>query len=429
MSLSAPARDLIYNFISSQIELEKLSLNALNQYIYTNPELRHEEHKAHDFLTSILEKLDFVVTRHAHGLKTAFRAEFSAKGGGRNIAVNAEYDALPGLDKHACGHTTAAVATAISVAGALKHFSLPGTITLLGTPAEEGGGGKITMLQNHAYENIDACLMTHPSHLSQVYFRSIAGLTDLSITYQGRKAHSGIAPWDGVNSLDAITLMWASVGLMRQQLMPTDRVSGVITDGGAANNVCPDFSKGSFGIRAENVGRLEVVKEKVLNCARGAAKATGCECGVIDDGWLYADVRTNDVIAGRYEAHLEMLGRPWVEGKDEQKRNVFGGGTDMGNVSYVVSFPAASVLMVPSIHPTFDIGCKEGCHTNEFYEAAGTYHAFEECLLSAKGMAFSAIDIMLDDEVYGDMKEEFEAMKKDIGDCKAIFGNTALNSA
>ncbi|RPB05388.1 hypothetical protein L873DRAFT_1832640 [Choiromyces venosus 120613-1] len=404
------------------IDLQKPVLNSVNQYIYTNPELRHEEHKAHDYLTSFLENQDFVVTRHAHGLKTAFRAEFSVKGGeGKNIGVNAEYDALPGLDKHACGHNliaTAAIATALSLARALKHFALPGTITLFGTPAEEAGGGKITMLHNGAYDNIDACIMTHPSNRSQIYLRSIAGLTNLSITYRGRKAHSGIAPWDGVNSLDAITLMWASVGMMRQQLMPTDRVSGVITDGGAANNVCPDFSKGSFGIRAESVGRLEVVREKVLGCARGAGVATGCECVILEDGWLYADVRTNDVIAGRYAQHLEMLGRPWLEGKDEQKRQVLGGGTDMGNVSY----------FVPSIHPTFDIGCKEGCHTNEFYEAAGTEHAFEECLISAKGMAFSAIDIMMDDQIYEDMKKEFEEMKKIIGDPKAIFGSSTLNS-
>ncbi|KAG0644003.1 amidohydrolase [Tuber brumale] len=423
MHPNTPERVQIYNFISSQIELEKSALNTLNQYIYTNPELPHEEHSTHDVLTSVFEGVDFVVTRHAHGLETAFRAEYSVKGreGGRNIGVNAEYDALPGPDKHACGHNliaTAAVATATSLARALKHFSLPGTITVLGTPAEEGGGGKITMLQNHAYDNIDACLMTHPSNRSQAYLRSIAGLTNLSITYHGRNAHSGIAPWEGVNSLDAITLMWTSVGLMRQQLMPTDRVGGVITDGGVGNNVCPDFSKGSFGIRAESVERLEVVKEKVLGCARGAATATGCECEVVEDGWLYADIRTNDVIAGRYAAHLEMLGRPWAEGKNEQKRNVFGGGTDMGNVSYVV----------PSIHPTFDIGCKEGCHTDEFYEAAGTYHAFEECLVSAKGMALSAIDIMLDDGVYSEMKKEFEDMKKSIGHCKANFGNSTLNT-
>jgi metal-dependent amidase/aminoacylase/carboxypeptidase family protein len=248
--------------------------------------------------------------------------------------------------------------------------------------------------------------MAHPTNYSQAYLTTAACLTNADVSFHGRKAHAGLAPWDGVNSLDAITLMWQAVGLLRQQLMPTDRISGVVVDGGAANNVCPDYSKGSFGLRAETVGRLAELKEKFVNCARGAATCTGCTCTVDVNGWLYADLRTNDVLGDRYAEHMVRLGRPFPDGKEEQKRRPFAVGTDQGNVSYVV----------PAIHPTYDIGCVEGCHTNEFYEAAGTERAFEECLLRAGGLACCAIDVLMDDEVYERMKEEFEELKKRVGD-------------
>jgi metal-dependent amidase/aminoacylase/carboxypeptidase family protein len=141
------------------------------------------------------------------------------------------------MDYHKDLIATSAIASGLAISRALKKFSIPGTVTVLGTPAEEAGGGKITMIRNGAYKDVDACIMTHPSNYSQIYLSTIAGLTNVDVVFHGRKAHAGIAPWDGVNSLDAITLMWQAVGLLRQQLMPTDRISGVIVDGGAANNV------------------------------------------------------------------------------------------------------------------------------------------------------------------------------------------------
>lgn len=239
----------------------------------------------------------YEVRRKTYGLETSFEIEYKHGDGGKIVVFNAEYDALPGVG-HACGHNLIATASISAFAATVETMKAKFpehqgyTIRLLGTPAEEGGGGKLKLLDAGAYKDVDACLMVHPVTLGHndgsVQGTQIAGPegflanNKIRVRYSGTTAHAAGAPWEGVNALDAVVSAYVNISMLRQQILPTQRVHGIISDGGYRPNVIPNTATLEYYIRSPDSKSLKVLTDKVLNCFEGAAKATGCK---VDYEW------------------------------------------------------------------------------------------------------------------------------------------------
>lgn len=376
---------------SADTDLREISLN-----IHAHPELNFEEHHAHRLLTDYLETQGFEVTRSAFGMPTAFSAV--AGSGSPRVAILCEYDALPEIG-HACGHNLiaiAGVAAALGVKAALQPGR--GTVVVLGSPAEEGGGGKILLIERGAFDGVDAAMMLHPSPSSSAWGNLIA-LQQLQVDYYGRNAHAGSNPWTGVNALDAMVLAYSSISAMRQQIRPTDRVHGVITQGGVKPNIIPDHTSAEFYIRSATVGQLDELRRKVTGCFEGAGTATGCRLELRAVGEPYSEVITNDVLA---EAYCENMERIEVRLPTRADSNgLRGASTDMGNVSH----------LVPSIHPMFAIPTEAANHTPGFTVAAATREAHVATLKAAAGLAMTALDVLTNHDVLEAARREFASTR------------------
>lgn len=283
------AEQLLAN-VSATITKHNTAFAEVNQKIHDNPELRYEEYQAHDNICNLLERLGYQVTRHAYGLATSFEASYGS--GGRVIVFNAEYDALPGIG-HACGHNliaTSSIAAFIATAEALKNSNAPGRVRLLGTPAEESGGGKIKLIKAGAYRGVDACLMAHPGpadmkKMSTSATPSVDGVSatrslarkQVKVDFIGKNAHAGLNPWDGRNALDAVVASYVNISLLRQQLPPTARIHGVIRQGGNEPNIIPDSASLEYFIRDSTASSVDNLAKKVEQCFQAGAIATGCE--------------------------------------------------------------------------------------------------------------------------------------------------------
>jgi amidohydrolase len=253
--------------------------------IHSHPELGYAEHHAHETLTTYLRSQGLEVTPHAFNLPTAFLSEFGS--GGRVVAFNAEYDALPDIG-HACGHNLIAMgslAAYLSTVAALKASPIPGRVRLLGTPAEEGGGGKLRVISAGAYEDVDACLMTHPyspipakyGDAAGVAYGTCAASVKFTANFTGKPAHAAATPFEGVNALDAAVLAYNGISMLRQQIRDGERIQGVILEGGTAPNIITSRSLLSYNVRSSTIkGALEL-HDRVVKCFEGAAVATGCK--------------------------------------------------------------------------------------------------------------------------------------------------------
>jgi amidohydrolase len=249
-------------------------LTEVSRWIWKHPELGYEEEGAHKHLTDFLEQEGFDVERGYKKLATAFRATYTHGSGGRTFAFCSEYDALPGVG-HACGHNLIAVAGVAALLGmraAMKKHGIDGTAVLLGTPAEEGGMGKAVLLDRGGFKGVDACMMVHPvgdyagvAPGTACVIPTLA-VRELGVEFFGRPAHAGVAPWEGVNALDAVHLAYASISALRQQLHPTDKVHGIITHGGKAPNIVPDYTAMRYFIRAKTAKDVEELLAKVKAC-------------------------------------------------------------------------------------------------------------------------------------------------------------------
>lgn len=261
-------------------------LHTLNRSIHSNPEVGFEEHHAHSTITTFLRKHGFTVTTAAYNLPTAFEATIGETG--PLIIFCAEYDALPTIG-HACGHNliaTSSLAAFIAASTALIRLSIPARIRILGTPAEEGGGGKVVLLDSGAFSDpaLLAALMAHPipSHTYAPTYTGLAGLKliachKLRVEFRGKTAHAGAEPWAGVNALDAAVAAYTSVSMLRQQMRPEDRVHGVFEDGGTVPNVIPGYARLNYYVRAPTIARADELLGRVKECFEGAARAAGCE--------------------------------------------------------------------------------------------------------------------------------------------------------
>ena len=261
----------------------------VNKVLHDNPELAFKEFIAHDTLTAYLEKLGFNVKRSTHGLETSFEATLGE--GGRQVVICCEYDALPGIG-HACGHNliaTSSIAAFLGAAHALSTLKIPGRLRILGTPAEENGGGKAILIKNGAFnppEDIAAAIMAHPlaAPSLQGKFSNYSGLAGLlflgshkfRVEFHGKTAHAAGEPWNGTNALDAAVAAYTNAAILRQQIRPDERIHAIILEGGVASNVIPDHTLMSWAVRAPAMARCDKLFERVKNCIEAAALATGC---------------------------------------------------------------------------------------------------------------------------------------------------------
>jgi amidohydrolase len=371
-------------------------LRALSLDIHAHPELNFEEHHAHAALTKFLAARGFEVEPGAYGMETAFVARTGS--GGPTIAVLCEYDALPGIG-HACGHNLIA-ASGVATGLALKAALGPGegTVLVLGSPAEEGGGGKVKMIDAGAFDGVDAAMMLHPSPRDAAWANVIA-IEQYRVSYSGRNAHASAMPWEGINALDAIVMAYQSIAVMRQQLRPTDRVHGVILEGGLKPNIIPDRTLAEYYIRARNAKELEELRGKILPCFEAAATATGCTVDIESQGLPYTDLVNNDRLCEAYAENMSTL-ELQLPNKTQSLGGV-GASTDMGNVSYVV----------PSIHPMFGIPTEAANHTPGFTAAAATPEAHRAMIRAATALALTALDAYLKPGVLEAAKDEFKKMK------------------
>ena len=370
-------------------------LLRLSHGIHAKPELAFEEREAVALLSESIRQSGLEVETGAYGLETAFAAEFGSGDAGC-VAILAEYDALPEIG-HACGHNIIASA---AVGAGLALFALadrlPGRVRILGTPAEERGGGKELMARKGAFEGVDAAMMVHPAGANLVTMPSLA-CTEVEVRYRGRASHASAMPEQGINALDALVIAYQAIGALRQHIGIFERVHGIITDGGQAPNIVPENAAGRFYVRAANAGELTALKTRVDNCFQAGAKATGAE---LESSWSkidYLDIRFNEPLAESYRANAEALGREFFP--IEKVPIGLAGSTDMGNVSY----------RVPSIHPMIasaPLLCS--IHNPEFEQWAGGEMGDEAAIDGAKALAMTAVDYLCDPELRRRVRESFE---------------------
>ncbi|KAJ5409070.1 hypothetical protein N7509_002953 [Penicillium cosmopolitanum] len=390
-------------FVSQAIDSASTELRRLNLEIWNNPELKFKEEKACKLLTEWLQSQGWTVNTGVYGISTAFEARFSVLGGGRTMCYNAEYDALPEIG-HACGHNliaTSTLASGVGVASAMKQFNIPGTLVIIGTPAEETGGGKYIMANNGAWKDCDIVIMTHP----MPGFSSSQMLTKASwkfrAKFHGRGSHAGAAPWDGANACDAIVMAYNGLALLRQHVKKTESIQSIILEAGKAVNVIPDYSEGHFSLRAEDSVSVEKLRERVIPIFHSAAAATGCTVELFWDA-LYEDVVNNMALANRYTNYmLNGLDFDPAEFVDPatQPKAAMGGSSDFGNCSY----------LKPGIQTLFKINATNMPHTPEFQQAAGSEYAHTEALRAGKANAMVGIDVLLNDEFYQAAQREWES--------------------
>ncbi len=365
-------------------EVDRLAdrlIDASHQ-IHAHPELNFEEVFAHDLLTGILDDVGLAPQRHAYGVGTAFEAR--AGSAGPDIAVLCEYDALPGIG-HACGHNVIATAgLGAGLAAAVLADEVGGQIRIMGTPAEEGGGGKIEMARNGAFQGLTAAMMVHPADADLVRMNCIA-IQEMYVQYDGKAAHAAAAPHEGRNALDAAVLGYMNVATLRQHILPTERLHGIFTKAGDKANIVPAQTTMTWMVRSPTVASLQPLKERVVACLDASAMATGCTCSIRWQGVTYADMIDNGPMVQSYVHNATRLGRT-VDDPRVVGRAVVGS-TDMGNISY----------LVPSIHPMIKVA-PDGVpiHTPEFAEWARSDSGDLAVLDGAKAMAMTVIDLWTD---------------------------------
>jgi amidohydrolase len=375
MDAKRKAQETIHTYQQTLIEL--------SHRIHDHPELGFAEEQASRWITEVLANAGLEVETGIGDLPTAFRAR--AGNGPFHLAFCAEYDALPTIG-HACGHNLmAAMAAGAGIAAAQVADDLGLTIEVIGTPAEEVGnaGGKILLLERGAFAGIHAAMLVHPYPMP---FDDIGEVTLASVHfevhYTGKASHAGAAPEQGINAADAMTIAQVAIGLLRQQLPSTVRISGVVTEGGEAANIIPSHTSARYNLRAPTLEELLDLRAKVTRCFEAGALATGAHLEIVGGDKPYAQMVHHAAMSELYQRNAEALGRVV-----QQAPRSGGGGTDMGNISQVI----------PSIQPHIGINCLPAInHQPEFAAACVTPEADQAVLDGALAMAWTSIDLALD---------------------------------
>jgi amidohydrolase len=381
--------------------------------LWENPELNYEETFAAGLLADYLEQSGAVVERDFCGIPTGFKATADTGVEGPTVAICCEFDALPGIG-HACGHNLIAEATVAGFVGAQAGLAAgagAGKLVLIGTPAEEGGAGKVEMIKRDGFADVDMAMMVHPGPGATLYTAGNA-MEMVDIIYRGRNSHAAGAPWDGVNALNAVIQAFNNVDAMRQQFKPSWRVHGVITEGGVKPNIIPDDCRAQWYIRALTVDDVAELRSKVEGCFQGAALSTGCE---LEMEWkadsaaedyttgchMYANMVSNGAMCEAFRDNWDALGQPaWPTMEEDIQKTASGGGsTDMGNLSHYL----------PSIHPSFKIDTKFGNHHPGFTEYTCKPHNLETARAAGKSVALTCLDLLATPALVSAAKAEFEA--------------------
>ncbi|KAJ4469583.1 hypothetical protein J3R30DRAFT_3661636 [Lentinula aciculospora] len=375
--------------INSILDELQPELYTLSMAIHDHPEIAFQERYARDTLIAFMRRHEFNITSEYLGLETAWRAEYSYGSGGKVIGINSEMDALKRIG-HACGHNLIAASgcgIAVALKAVLETHDIPGKVILLGTPAEECGGGKILLLQRGAYDEMDFCLMSHPGpgHPHSFDIGSTTAVQTFEVEYLGTGAHAGVAPWEGINALDAAFLAYSSLSVLRQQMKPTHRSHGIVEGRDWISNVIPDNARLRWQVRAPTYDELSVLADRVRKCFEAAALATGCTVK-IDQELPYYDLKNNLVLARIFSRVVQTKYGQSVTTNDSAAS------TDFGNVSYCVTSVAI---------PTEPHG---GNHTPAFTKASATKEAHAAAMIATRGLALTALCILQNDELFQEMK-------------------------
>lgn len=387
-----PHADLLKEHVREEIFAHREDLISLSRELHSEPELGWQEHRSSQRVGERLGAAGFEVTQPYLGLETALHAVHpSGAAAGRDsanagaaphlrIGIMAEYDALPGLG-HACGHNLISAITVGAATGLSRVAEALGLqVEVFGTPAEEGGGGKIDLLERGAFEGLDLAMMAHPGPVDVARADPLA-VAHWAVSYHGRAAHASAFPTEGVNAADAFTIAQVAIGLLRQQLPATTRVHGVVLEAGTAPNSIAGSARGRWYVRAKDLEELERVEQQVRACFEAGALATGCRLEMELESKPYASFKRVDELDALYTANAERLGR--VFRPDHPGARMANASTDMGNVSQAV----------PSLHPYVGLDCYPVLnHQAEFADATLGPVAEQALLDAATALAWTAID-------------------------------------
>lgn len=377
-------------------------LIELSDDIFAHPELRFEEHHAKKVITELLEQHGMDVDHGVANLPTAFAAHVPGHKSSPRIGILSEYDALPEIG-HACGHNligTSGVGAFLVLASVADELN--GSVALYGTPGEEGGGGKITMLEADTFDTLDTVIMTHPFHKESMVDTPFLASTGLTLKFHGKPSHAAAAPEHGINAVDALVNTYVAVNGMRQR-MPSDvNICGIITSGGSAANVIPDYAELFYIVRADNWHKAQDAVDTIIQIAEGSSAAIGAsvESEMMKNQHaefqFYTETKHNPVLEDVFRENLEEIGVnvvPW-------SKDMGIGSTDFANVSYEI----------PGMHLMLKLdGTDSPPHTREFAEAAGSEHGRKWLREAILAMAFSAIDILHKEDTLDRVKKEFAA--------------------
>jgi amidohydrolase len=375
---AAKASDELKARVGDRIDGVESALITLSNTLHDDPELGWQEFRSSAAVAGVLTTHGFSVEQPYLGLETAFRATYGA--GEFTIGFLAEYDALPGLG-HACGHnliSAMSVGAAIGLAEVADELGI--TVEVIGTPAEEGGGGKIELLERGAFTELDFALMAHPAPVDVAEAEPFA-VTHWHVEYTGRAAHAAAYPERGINANDAFLIAQVALGLLRQQLPKTARVHGVMTNGGEAPNAIPEKTEGRWYVRAETTEELLALEQKVINCFEAGALATGAQLSITPESKRYAEMSTDESALDFYRSNAVALGRDFDV--DPIAATMNRASTDMGNVSQIVD----------AIHPYIGVGGEASNHQAAFAESCVGPQAERTLIDGATALAWTAVDV------------------------------------
>ncbi len=391
--------DALKRRVIDAVDSRAALLVDVSHRIHERPELLFEERFAADLLATTLEDEGFGVEREAFGMETAFvgrpAAEPGAPRGGPLVAMLCEYDALPGLG-HGCGHNIiAAAGLGAGLAAATVASVAGGRLAVIGTPAEEGGGGKVILGDRGAFDAVDAALIVHPA-ATDLLVPDVIAIATFEVTYSGVGAHAAAAPHRGRNALDAAVLGYNAVAALRQHIESSDRVHGVFKEAGEKPNIVPDRAVAEWYVRSATLASLQPLKARVLACLEAGAAAAGCAMVVQVTAPEYSDLRSNGPLAELYRANSTRLGRVPADPSPATRMVV---STDVGNVSY----------LTPTIHPMVRVAPAEvSLHSTEFARCAASPDGDRAVLDGAKAMAMTAVDLWLRPEAMAEVRAAFD---------------------
>ena len=389
----------IHRSITQRIDEVADTLLSTSHAIHAQPELAFKEFFACETLTQVLEEHDINAEKAVYSLETSFEATLNASEETATAAILAEYDALPGIG-HACGHNIIAT-SALGATLGLQAVAdqIPGKIRLIGTPAEEKGGGKELMARNGAFDGVDAAMMIHPAGTNLASMPCIC-VAEVEVIYHGKSSHASAMPHKGINALDGLLLAYQAISNLRQHIRSTERIHGIITEGGAAPNIVPDYAVGQFYVRAADERELALLKPRVQACFEAGAKGSGSEVEVNWANVDYLDLNTNWPLADKFQEHAESLGREFIP--YEQALGFGAGSTDMGNVSH----------RIPSIHPMLAVAPSNVViHNPEFTKWAASEKGDAAVLDGAKALALTVADYLTSSDLQNEAKTAYAVSK------------------